>query len=97
VAAIPTAISSAAKTDDPSKTKNSAATGGAANDLRATIKSEVSIAHVDKTGTLIENKIVPTNPPEKMMEIVLKNGRVLRIGRDIDIEALLRIISSLER
>ncbi len=102
VAAIPGAVSSAAKTDiaktdDASKSKNSAATGEVPNDLRATIKSDVSVAETDKTGTVIENKIATTNPPERMMEIVLKNGRVLRIGRDMDPEALLRIISLLER
>ena len=31
------------------------------------------------------------------MEIVLKNGRILRIGRDVELEALARIIAQLER
>jgi len=34
---------------------------------------------------------------EKMMEIVLKNGRILRVGRDMDIDALARLIAMLER
>jgi peptidoglycan/xylan/chitin deacetylase (PgdA/CDA1 family) len=102
VAAIPGAVSSAAKTDnaktdDASKSKNSAATGDVPNDLRSTIKPEVSVAETDKTGTVIEHNIATTNSPEKMMEIVLKNGRVLRIGTDIDPEALSQIISILER
>jgi hypothetical protein len=99
-AAIPEAGSSAANTDDASNSKNSAAsavTGGAANDLRVANKSEVSIGNADITGTLIENRTASTNATEKMMEIVLKNGRVLRTGRDIDPETLLRTILVLER
>ena len=86
---------SSAKIDDASKQKGSAATGGAANELRAVTKLEASDA--DKTRTLIENKTGAAGSSEKMMEIVLKNGRVLRIGRDIEPDALMRIISLLER
>jgi peptidoglycan/xylan/chitin deacetylase (PgdA/CDA1 family) len=99
-AAISSVVGSVTKTDDVSNSKNpatSAATGGATNDLRSANKSEVSIAEVDITGALIESRNVRTSTSEKMMEIVLKNGRVLRIGRDIDPEVLMRIISLLER
>ena len=99
-AAISSVVGSVTKTDDVSNSKNpatSAATGGATNDLRSANKSEVSIAEVDITGALIESRTVRTSTSEKMMEIVLKNGRVLRIGRDIDPEVLMRIISLLER
>jgi peptidoglycan/xylan/chitin deacetylase (PgdA/CDA1 family) len=99
-AALPGAVGSATKTNDVSNSRNpatSAATGGAANNLPAANKSEVSIAEADITGALIESRTVPMNTKEKMMEIVLKNGRVLRIGRDIDPDVLMRIISLLER
>jgi hypothetical protein len=98
VAALPGAVNGAAKTDDASKadvnkSKNSTATGGvtAPRNSRTARRSEASGADADKTGAL------PANASEKMMEIVLKNGRVLRIGRDIDPEALLRLIALLER
>ncbi len=93
-------VGSATEIDDGSNSKilaTSAATGGTANDLWAANKSEVSIAEVDITGALIESRTFPTSTSEKMMEIVLKNGRALRIGRDIDPEVLMRIISLLER
>ncbi len=99
VAAIPEATGSTAKTDDASKSKNAATAAivSAPNNLPDKSKSDVSKTDSNKTPALAENRAVPTGPPEKMMEIVLKNGRILRIGRDIELEALSRIISQLER
>ena len=103
VAAIPGAASSAAKTndktDDTSKSKNAAtaAVVSAPGNLPNKSKSDDSKTDGNKTPVVIENRAVPMGPPEKMMEIVLKNGRILRIGRDIELETLSRIISQLER
>ena len=107
VAAIPGAANNAAKTtekttektDDPSKSKNAAtaAVVSAPSNLPSKSKSDDSKADGNKTPVVIENRAVPTSAPEKMMEIVLKNGRILRIGRDIEPEALARIILQLER
>ena len=93
-------VGGATKTDDVSDSKSpatSAATRGAANDMQVANKFEVTVAESDITGALIESRTVRTSTSEKMMEIVFKNGRVLRIGRDIDPEVLLRIISLLAR
>jgi hypothetical protein len=61
-------------------------------------KTETPKTESSRTGILIESRPAPvTGPPEKMMEIVLKNGRILRIGRDVELEALSRIIAQLER
>ena len=51
-------------------------------------KTAASKTESSKTPVLVENKATPTSPPEKMMEIVLKNGRILRIGRDVELETL---------
>jgi hypothetical protein len=95
LASLPGAANSAAK-DDPGKSKNAAAAGGAAAPNN---KPDTSKAAADgnKTPVLVENRTASAGSSEKMMEIVLKNGRTLRIGRDIEPEALLKIISLLER
>ena len=99
VAAIPEATGSTAKTDDAGKSKNAATAAVVVppNIPANTSKSDAAKSDSAKTPVLVENKAVPTGAPEKMMEIVLKNGRILRIGRDIEPEALTRIISHLER
>lgn len=60
-------------------------------------KTEVAKIETGKTPVLVESRPAQTGPPEKMMEIVLKNGRTLRIGRDVELETLARIIAQLER
>ena len=111
VAAIPAATNNAAKTNDKpadkpidkaddtskSKTAVTAAVVSAPVNLPDKGKPDVSKTDSSKTPVLVENRAVPIGAPEKMMEIVLKNGRILRIGRDIEPDALARIILQLER
>ena len=99
--------SGAAPPSEPAKADQSATGASAKTETAAVVsapnglpdksKPEVSKADGNKVPALVENRAVPIGPPEKMMEIVLKNGRILRIGRDIELEALSRIISQLER
>lgn len=102
-AAIPEATGSTAKTDaktdDASKTKNTtaAAVVSAPANLPDKSKSDASKADANKAPAATENRAAAVGGPEKMMEIVLKNGRILRIGRDIEPEALAKIIAQLER
>jgi hypothetical protein len=99
VAVIPEATGSTAKTDDASKSKNAATAAIVVppNIPADTSKPDASKSDSAKTPVLVESKAAPASTPEKMMEIVLKNGRILRIGRDVELEALARIITQLER
>ena len=99
IATIPEATGSTAKTDEASKSKNAtiAAVVVPPNIPADTSKPDASKSDSAKTPVLTENKARLTSAPEKMMEIVLKNGRILRIGRDIEPEILSRIILQLER
>ncbi|HWP27069.1 MAG TPA: hypothetical protein VNL39_12055 [Xanthobacteraceae bacterium] len=93
--------------DDASKAK--VIDGKMAGSLQSALKPSPSNADGDRTGALGENenksksagssesKAAAPVAAEKMMEIVLKNGRILRIGRDVDLEVLARIVTMLER
>lgn len=76
---------------------NAAAKSDEAGKLTSAKVAVSNGAEGDKSAALSDSKIPKTAESEKMMEIVLKNGRILRIGRDIEIEALSRIITLLER
>jgi hypothetical protein len=93
VPAIPEAVGSVAKADDAGKSKTATAAVVVTTPHNLPEKSNFEVSG----GTAAQNKTAPAQPAEKMMEIVLKNGRVLRIGRDIDPDALMRIIALLER
>ena len=71
--------------------------------LQASLKEPLSNVAGDKKDVAGGNRTTgerkPASPaePEKMMEIVLRNGRILRIGRDVDLEILARIVTILDR
>ena len=78
-----------AKTEEAGNSKNTTAEKPPAGTATASAKTTAGPA---------DGKISPLmTGQEKMMEIVLKNGRILRVGRDMDIEALARLIAMLER
>jgi hypothetical protein len=103
VAAASPAVAASTNGDDASKAK--AADGKAAGSLQTALKPPPSNAEGDRTGALGENRSAGLSESraaapaaaEKMMEIVLRNGRILRIGRDVDLEVLARIVTMLER
>src|SRR5262249_6983429 len=80
------------KSDDSGKSKNPSAdkTPAAPTNAPPAPAKSTSASSDAKTSPLITGQ-------EKMMEIVLKNGRILRVGRDMDLEALSRLIAMLER
>ncbi len=80
------------KSDDAGKSKDTAAdkTPAASTKTPPATSNSPAASGDGKTSPLMTGQ-------EKMMEIVLRNGRILRVGRDMDIEALSRLIAMLER
>ena len=90
-AAIPPAPPAEPKSDDAGKSKNAAADKTPAASASPPPPAKSNAASNDgKTSPLMAGQ-------EKMMEIVLKNGRILRVGRDMDLDALSRLIAMLEK